>query len=86
MCTNMLQVHFLTSPAVQLSRRLKMQQTDRQYSYYDKNVEGCLSSEIICIKHDTLMDLRVSPVFQNTHLDKSFSSYTGKQYRIQAAA
>ena len=46
-----------------------MQQTDRQYSYYDKDVEGCLSSEIICVEHDTPMDLQVNLVFQNTHLE-----------------
>ena len=45
--------------------------TDGQYSYYAKNVEGCLSSEIICVEHDILIGLRVNPVFQNTHLKKA---------------
>ena len=49
MCTDLLQVHFLTSPTGPLLKRLKTQQTDQQYSYYDKNVKGCLSCEIVCL-------------------------------------
>ena len=52
---------------------------------YAKNVKGFLSCEIICVEHDTLIFLRVSHVFQNTHLEKSFSTPTVKQYRIQTA-
>ena len=33
-------------------------------------ISECLSSEIVGIEHDTLIGLRVSPVFQNTHLEK----------------
>ena len=71
MCTNMLPIHFLTTPAAPLLRCLTTQQTDGQYSYYAKNVEGCLSSEIICVEHDILIGLRVNPVFQNIHLEKA---------------
>ena len=70
MCTDLLLVHFLTSPAGPLLKWLKTQQTDQQYSYYDKNVKGCFSCEIVCVEHDTLMSLQVSLVFQNTHLEK----------------
>ena len=66
----MLQVHFLTSQAAPLLTRLTTQQTDQQYSYYAKNVKGYLSRKIICVEHDALIGLRVSPVFQNTHLEK----------------
>ena len=60
MCTNILQVHFPTSPAAHLLRCLTTQKTDRQYIYYAKNVKRCLPRETICVEHDTLMDLRVS--------------------------
>ena len=55
----------LTSTSAPLVRRLTAQQTDQQYSYYAKNVKGCLSSEIICVELDILIGLRASPVFQN---------------------
>ena len=60
MCTNILQVHFPTSPAAPLLRWLTTQKTDRQYIYYAKNVKRCLPRETICVEHDTLMGLRVS--------------------------
>ena len=63
MCADMLQVHFLTSLVAPLLRRLTTLQTDRQYSYYAKNVKGRLSSGMISLKHDTLFGLRVGPVF-----------------------
>ena len=81
MCTNILQVHFPTSPAAPLLRWLTTQKTDRQYRYYAKNVKRCLSKETICVEHDTLMCLRVSQIVQENH-----SAHTGKQYRIQTAA
>ena len=65
MCSNILQVCVFTRPAAPLLRRLTAQQTDQQYSYYAKNVKGCLSSEIICVELDILIGLRASPVFQN---------------------
>ena len=55
-------------PSSPILKWLKTQQTDQQYSYYDKNVKGCFSCEIVCVEHDTLMSLQVSLVFQNTHL------------------
>ena len=70
MCTKLLQVHFLTSPAAPLLRHLTTHQTGQQYSYYAKNAIGCFRSEIICTEHGTLPGLRVSPVFQNIHLVK----------------
>ena len=54
----------LTSPAAPLLIRLTTQQTDWQYSYYAKNIKGCLSSEIIYIEHDTLVGLCFSTVFK----------------------
>ena len=81
MCTDILPVHYLTSPAAPLLRWLKTQQTDQQSCYYAKNVKGCLASKIIYVEHETLMGLRVSPVFQNTRLEKLFSTSTSKQYR-----
>ena len=71
----MLQVHFLTNPAAPLLKLLTTQQTDQQYSYYAKNVRGCLSNEILCVDHDTLIGLRVGPVFQNTHMKKNHSAH-----------
>ena len=59
-----------TNTAALLLRLLTAQQTDRQYIYYDRNIKGCLSSEIICVEHDMLIELRVRPLFQNNHLEK----------------
>ena len=54
----------LKSPAALLLIRLTTQQTDWQYSYYAKNIKGCLSSEIIYIEHDALVGLRFSTAFK----------------------
>ena len=54
----------LTSPAPPLLIRLTTQQTDWQYSYYAKNIKGCLSSEIIYMEHDTLIGVRFSTVLK----------------------
>ena len=62
MCTNSVTGSLsLTNPAALLLRCLTPQ-TDRQYSYYAKKFKGCLSSEIICVEHDTHIGIRVSPV------------------------
>ena len=66
MCADMSQVHFLTNTAATLLRWLKTQQTDWQYSFYNKNVEGCLSSEIICVELDTLKGLQLAQKKQQT--------------------
>ena len=55
----------LTNPAAPVLIRLTTQQTDcSRYSYYAKNIKGCLSSEIIYIEHDTIVGLRFSTVFK----------------------
>ena len=48
--------------------RCLTQQTHWQYSYCAQDVKGYLSSKIICVEHYTLIGLRVSSVFQYTHL------------------
>ena len=71
-------------PVLQCSSALLLrcltQQTDGQYSYYTKNVKGCLPNKIICIEHYTLVGQQVSPVFQIIHLKQTFTlqlaSYT----------
>ena len=57
----LLRVYFHANPAALLLRCLTPQ-TDRQYSYYAKKFKGCLSSEIICVEHDTHIGIRVRPV------------------------
>ena len=75
-CTNILQVHFLSSPEAPspLLKKFKhSKQTDRQSCCYTKDVKGCLSCEIVGVEHDTLISLLVSPVsrvIQNTHFEK----------------
>ena len=81
MCT-MLGVRgsLLTSPAAPLLIRLTTQQTDWQYSYYAKNIKGCLSSEMIYIERDTLVGLHFSTVLKilawNNYLAHQLASNT----------
>ena len=63
LCVNHVTGSLLTNPAPPLLVRLTTQQTDWQYSYYAKNIKGCLSSEIIYIEYDTLVGLCFSTVF-----------------------
>ena len=51
-------------PAPPLLICFTTQQTDWQYSYYAKNIKGCLSSETIYIEHNTLVGRRFSTVFK----------------------
>ena len=64
------QYQIFISLAAPLLKRLTTQRTDRQYSYYAKSVKEFLSREIFCFGHNTFIGIQVSPVFQNTHLEK----------------
>ena len=70
----------LTSPAAPLLIRLTTQQTDCQYSYYAKNIKGCLSSKKVYIEHDIHLLVYVLVQYLKYSHKKLFSTPTGKQY------